>query len=122
MRLWEERLNANDRAGTLQDTDPLMPAVFAKLAQRAENATHDKLSGERVLSMLNSRRDEWLKRVHNQTDHKLAYQFEGGATVALLDHAATGRWEMFTCLDSLRDVEGTVDLVLDSRPTGLKVD
>jgi hypothetical protein len=122
MRLWEERLNANDRAGTLQDTDPLMPAVFAKLAQRAENATHDKLSGERVLSMLNSRRDEWLKRVHNQTDHKLTYQFEGGATVALLDHAATGRWEMFTCLDSLRDVEGTVDLVLDSRPTGLKVE
>jgi hypothetical protein len=122
MRLWEERLNANDRAGTLQDTDPLMPTVFAKLAQRAENATHDKLSGERVMSMLNSRRDEWLKRVHNQTDHKLAYQFEGGATVALLDHAATGRWEMFTCLDSLRDVEGTVDLVLDSRPTGLKVD
>jgi hypothetical protein len=122
MRLWEERLNANDRAGTLQDTDPLMPTVFAKLAQRAENAMHDKLSGERVMSMLNSRRDEWLKRVHNQTDHKLAYQFEGGATVALLDHAATGRWEMFTCLDSLRDVEGTVDLVLDSRPTGLKVD
>ena len=26
---------------------------------------------------------------------------------------------MFTCLDSLRDVEGTVDLVLDQRPTGL---
>ena len=122
MRLWDERLNANERAGILQDSDLLMPLVFAKLAQRAENATHDKLSGERVLSMLKSRRDEWLKRVHNQTDHRLAYQFEGGATVGLLDHPATGQWEMFTCLDSLRDVEGTADLVLDTRPTGLKVD
>jgi hypothetical protein len=122
MRLWEERLNANDRAGLLQDSDQLMPAVFAKLVQRAENATHDKPSGERVLSMLKSRRDEWLKRVHNQTEHRLAYQFEGGATVGLLEHPATGQWEMFTCLDSLRDVEGSADLVLDTRPTGLKVD
>jgi hypothetical protein len=122
MRLWEERLNANERAGTLQDSDQLMPVVFAKLVQRAENATHDKPSGERVLSMLKSRRDEWLKRVHNQTDHRLTYQFEGGATVGLLEHPATGQWEMFTCLDSLRDVEGTADMVLDTRPTGLKVD
>ncbi len=99
-----------------------MPLVFAKLTQRAENSTHDKLSGERVLSMLKSRRDEWLKRVHDQTEHRLAYQFEGGATVGLLEHPATGQWEMFTCLDSLRDVEGTADLVLDTRPTGLKVD
>jgi len=122
MRLWDERLNANDRAGVLQDGDPLMPTVFDKLALRAENATQDKLAGERVLSMLKSRRDEWLKRVHNQIEHKLTYRFEGGATVGLLDHPATGQWEMFTCLDSLRDVEGTVDLVLDSRPSGLKVD
>jgi hypothetical protein len=122
MRLREERLNANERAGLLQDSDQLMPVVFAKLVQRAENATHDKPSGERVLSMLKSRRDEWLKRVYNQTEHRLAYQFEGGATVGLLEHPATGQWEMFTCLDSLRDVEGTADLVLDTRPTGLKVD
>jgi hypothetical protein len=122
MRLWEERLNANERAGTLQDSDQLMPVVFAKLVQRAENATHDKPSGERLLNMLKSRRDEWLKRVHNQTEHRLTYQFEGGATVGLLEHPATGQWEMFTCLDSLRDVEGSADLVLDSRPTGLKVD
>jgi hypothetical protein len=122
MRLWEERLNANERAGILQDSDQLMPVVFARLVQRAENATDDKLSGERILSMLNSRRDEWLMRVHNQTEHRLAYQFEGGATVGLLEHPTTGLWEMFTCLDSLRDVEGAADLVLDTRPTGLKVD
>jgi Helicase conserved C-terminal domain len=122
MRLWEQRMNANDRAGALQDADPLMPEVFEKLAQRAENATHDKLSGERVKHMLVKRREEWLKRVHGQTDYQLTYQPDGGATVGLLEHPAIKDWEMFTCLDSLRDVEGTVDLILDKRSTGLKAE
>jgi len=119
MRLWEERLNGNLKAGELQDGDPLMPAVFAQLARRAENATHDATVAQRMSDMLDRRRDEWLKRVHNQKDHHLGYQSEGGATVGLLEHAAAKDWEMFTCLDSLRDVEGTVDLVLDQRSTGL---
>lgn len=122
MRLSEERLNANDRAGTLQDDDPLVSQVFDKLGDRARNATNDSLSGERVLGMLRSRGEEWLRRVHNQTEHSLTYQPDGGATVPLLEHAVTGNWEMFTCLDSLRDVEGEVDLILDSRPTGLRVE
>jgi hypothetical protein len=119
MRLWEERLNGNLKAGELQDTDPLMPAVFAQLVRRAENATHDATAAQRMRSMLDRRRDEWLKRVHNQKDHRLGYQPEGGATVGLLEHASSSDWEMFTCLDSLRDVEGTVNLVLDQRSTGL---
>ena len=36
MRLWEERLNANLKAGALQDTDPLMPLVFNQLGNAAE--------------------------------------------------------------------------------------
>ena len=119
MRLGEERLNGNLKAGDLHDTDPLMPVVFAQLAQRAENATHDATAAQRMRDMLDRRRDEWLKRVHNQKDHRLGYQPEGGATVGLLEHASAKDWEMFTCLDSLRDVEGTVDLVLDQRSTGL---
>jgi hypothetical protein len=122
MRLWGEHLNRNDRAGDLKDNDPLMPEVFDKLAQRAENATHDKLSGDRVRDMLAKRRDEWLKRVHGQTDYRLTYQPDGGATVGLLESPSIKDWETFTCLQSLRDVEGTVDLILDQRPTGLKAE
>jgi hypothetical protein len=40
----------------------------------------------------------------------------------LLEDASDKDWEMFTCLNSLRDVEGTVDLVLDQRSTGLRTD
>jgi hypothetical protein len=122
MRLWEERMNANDRAGALQDTDSLMPLVFEKLAQRAENAMQDKLSGDRVREMLEKRRSEWLKRAQGQKDYRLTYQPEGGATVGLLEHPSIKDWEMFTCLDSLRDVEGSVDLILDQRSTGLKTE
>ena len=76
----------------------------------------------RIKDMLDRRRDEWLSRVHNQKDHKLCYKPEGGATVGLLEQASDKDWEMFTCLNSLRDVEGTVDLVLDQRATGLHAD
>jgi hypothetical protein len=119
MRLSQERLNANMMAGSLQDTEPLMPLVFDELSKRAENATHDAAVGLRVRDMLDRRRDEWLSRVHSQKDHRLGYQSEGGATVGLLAQASNMNWEMFTCLNSLRDVEGTVDLVLDQRATGL---
>jgi len=115
-------MNSNQSAGQLKDTDSLMPEVFARLAKRAEHATHDRLAAERVLDLLQKRRDEWLSRVHSQKDYRLCYQTEGAATVGLLEHASLSDWEMFTCLDSLRDVEGTADLVLDQRPSGLRTD
>jgi hypothetical protein len=54
--------------------------------------------------------------------HRLCYKPEGAATVGLLEQASDKDWEMFTCLNSLRDVEGTVGLVLDQRPNGLRVE
>lgn len=122
MRLLDDHLNANLKAGEVQDTDPVWVQVFDLLSKRGEHATHDTLVGDRIRDMLNRRRDEWLKRVHNQKDHKLGYKSEGGATVGLLEQAGTNDWQMFTCLNSLRDVEGTVDLVLDQRTTGLRAD
>jgi hypothetical protein len=122
MRLWDEHLNGNQAAGQLGDTDALMQKVFESLTKRAEDATHDRLAAERVLDMLERRRDEWLRRVHGQKDHRLCYQPEGAATVGLLEHTSLQDWELFTCLDSLRDVEGTANLVLDQRASGLSTD
>ena len=122
MRLWDDHLNANMKAGEVLDTDPLWVEVFDILSKRGGNATHDAAVAVRIKDMLDRRRDEWLRRVHNQKDHKLGYRSEGGATVGLLEQASEKDWEMFTCLNSLRDVEGTVDLVLDQHSTGLRVD
>ena len=122
MRLWDDHLNANLKAGEVADTDPLWAKVFDVLIKRGANATHDPAVAARIKDMLDRRRDDWLSRVHNQKDHKLAYKAEGGATVGLLVQAGDADWERFTCLNSLRDVEGTVDLVLDQRATGLRAD
>jgi Helicase conserved C-terminal domain len=122
MRLWDEHLNANAAAGQVQDNDPIWQEVTSLLSQRGLNATHDKDVEVRIKDMLARRRDEWLQRVHNQKDHKLEYKPSGGATVGLLEQPGENDWEMFTCLNSLRDVEGTVDLVLDQRNSGLRAD
>ncbi len=122
MRLQDDHLNANMKAGEVTDTDPIWAQVFDVLSKRGGNATHDPAVTARIKDMLNRRRDAWLSRVHKQTDHKLGYRPEGGATVGLLEEAGDKDWEMFTCLSSLRDVEGTVDLVLDQKSTGLRTD
>ena len=122
MRLMDDHLNANLKAGEVADADPVWAKVFDVLSKRGGNATHDPAVAARIKDMLDRRRDEWLSRVHNQKDHKLGYKPEGGATVGLLEQASDKDWEMFTCLNSLRDVEGTVDLVLDQNPSGMRTD
>lgn len=122
MRLLDAHLNANLKAGEVVDDDVVWTKVFDLLSERGAKATHDPAVATRIKEMLDRRRDAWLSRVHNQVDHKLTYKAEGGATVGLLEYPGEQDWGLFTCLNSLRDVEGTVDLVLDQRSTGLRVD
>lgn len=120
MRLGEERLNGNRKAGELKDTDPVMPDVIKRIIDRAEQAT-GPAEGALVRQMLMERRDIWLARVRGQTDHALGYQAEANGVVALISHAEANNKDKFACLNSLRDVEGTVDLILETNPTGLRV-
>jgi hypothetical protein len=119
MRLHEARLNANEAAGLLADADPSMPAVIDRIVARAERAMDDALVGAKVRAMLVRRRDEWLARVHKQTDHRLGYRGDNQSVVGLLQEAEPGSWDTWTCLNSLRDVEGTVNLLLDQNHNGL---
>ena len=122
MRLWDDRLNANQRAGDLQDTDPLMPEIFQRIIHRAEMATDDALTRTTVQQMLQVRREFWLNRVHNATDHRLGYDKEGQGVVELLKMPEPTQWQLFTCLNSLRDVEGTVKLIYNPNPAGLRTE
>jgi hypothetical protein len=121
MRLCDQRLNANARAGQLPDIDPEMAAVIERIIARAEQALGDPSVGALVREMLMERRDHWLARVHNQEDHRLGYRDDAEGIVGLLKQPGPGDWDLFTCLNSLRDVEGAVDLILDPNPTGLRV-
>lgn len=122
MRLREERLNGNEQAGSLQDTDPAMRDMVERLVARAENALHDPTVGALVRQMVMERRDHWLARVRSQRDFRLGYRDGSNGVVGLLKQAGVTGWELFTCLNSLRDVEGTADLILDPNPSGLRVD
>ncbi len=120
IRLWDERLNANPMAGEIRDDDPLWGTVSKLLADRGGNALDDTQVRKRLEDMFNRRRDEWLHRVRQQEVHRLTYNTEAGAFVPLLEKPTGGRWELFTCLNSLRDVEENVKLVLDQNPGGLR--
>lgn len=122
IRLRDERLNGNEQAGNLQDTDPAMNDVIDRLVARAENALHDPSVGAMVRQMVMERRDHWLARVRSQKEFRLGYRDDSKGTVGLLKQAGVSGWELFTCLNSLRDVEGTADLILDPNPSGLRVD
>jgi ATP-dependent helicase YprA (DUF1998 family) len=121
MRLRDQRLNANAKAGDLQDNDPGMTEVMNRVAARAALAMDDPSVGALARQMLDERRDYWLARVRKQTDHRLGYRDAAEAIVGLLKQPGPAGWELFTCLNSLRDVEGTVDLILDQNPAGLRV-
>ncbi len=122
MRLSDDHLNANLKAGEVADADPVWMQVADILSKRGLNATDNAAVAVLIQEMLKQRRDEWLSRVHNQKDHQLGYRPEGGATVGLLAEAGNQDRHRFKCLNSLRDVEGTVNLVLDQRFNGLRTD
>ena len=96
--------------------------MFDQIIDRGVKALGDSSAGVLIRQMLKARRDYWLSRVRNQTDHRLGYRDDTNAVVGLLQQPGPTTLHLFTCLNSLRDVEGTVDLVLDPNPTGLRTE
>lgn len=121
LRLGDERLNPNTGAGQLTDSEPLMKTAATVLAARVRDASHDQTAVDLMNAQVERRREEWLSRVRAQREHQLGYETDQGAVVGLLERPEPGRWPLFACLNSLRDVEGTVDLVLHSGRSGLLV-
>lgn len=74
--------------------------------------------GQKVQRQLQNRLDRWLREAAPKPGGaKLGYQPErDGLTRPLLQKAGLGEWDTFTCLGSLRDVEPSVNLLLDDRP------
>jgi len=122
MRLLEEWLNANLGAQNVADTDPLFARVFEIIKHRAVETTGDKSLGPLIEKMLTKPREAWLNRKHKAVDHKLRFRSEGQSIVGLLEEPQERDWELFTCLNSRRDVEASVNLLYDSKSAGLRTD
>ena len=117
VRLSGLEFNKGDRAGQLQRHHPFVRAAIETIVQRAGLIGNAKTSQE-VQQELEAKLDDWLYRIQNLVGGStLKYVAEGrdGTTVELLKVAGRSEWQDFTCLNSLRNVEPTVGLILQDR-------
>jgi hypothetical protein len=121
IRLRGTEFNANDSAARIQVTDPYVQDAIETIAKRAEAVGDGKAVGDLVRAELSSKVDFWRDQAQNRTGGRtLTYEqprgtgaAPRGTTVSLLSRPGQERWEEFTCLNSLREVEPTVKLILD---------
>lgn len=116
VRLRSTKYNANETAVMVDRNDPIVQAAMKAIVDRAAHVEESNDVGDHVRASLERRLDEWLAEATPQVGGaKLVYKSEprGGITRGLLEQAGGGRWEPFTCLNSLRDVEPAVNLILE---------
>jgi hypothetical protein len=115
LRLLSDEFNANDRAGRLARPHEFIDKALDEIGRRAGLVTSSAEVETFVRQALQARVDEWLAQAGAVTGGAiLGYApRKDGRTRALLKQAAEADWDRFTCLNSLRDVEPGVALVLN---------
>jgi len=117
IRLGGAAFNDNKGAARISRDHPLVRAAVTAIVARATeiNAdTHDAVAAE-----LEARLDDWLAAAGASGPQSLGYRSEkDGLTKGMLLRPSLKAWERFTVLNSLRDVEPTVGLILDEGSLG----
>jgi hypothetical protein len=116
IRLPGFEFNANDKAmlmATQRNHQYVNDAIDA-ITRRAELVAGVEVADE-VKQQLKRKMDLWQKRAQRIAEgSRLGYETKkDGATVGLLRKPSIEPWDEFTCLNSLRDVEPTANLVLN---------
>lgn len=113
IRLNSFDLNKNLQAGELIRENPLVKSAVETIINRAALIGDARIAAE-VEKELDARLDFWLEKINDLSGGaRLGYQKKKDElTVGLLRDAGIGRWERFTCLRSLRNVEPQVNLVM----------
>lgn len=119
LRLFDQQYNANNYAGRIQLNDPRVLQAIRVITERALKITNSLEIEALLRRMLQLRLESW--RVEAQRPGStLAYEKRSGQTLQLLQETGQGAWQRFTCLNSLRDVEPNVRLILND--TGMDRD
>jgi hypothetical protein len=119
IRLRGVEFNPNDAAGRMQITDPYVQDAVETIAKRAELVGDGTPVGDYVRAVLKEKLDLWRHEAQNTAGGRTLTYGEvwgGGAkgtSVSLLHKPGLQRWEQFTCLNSLREVEPTVKLIIE---------
>jgi hypothetical protein len=116
VRLAGSELNANDKAGRISRHHPYVEAAINAICDRAL-AVGDTKTRDLVKQELEAKLDYWLAEAADTTGGKvLGYQTQkDGVTMGLLEQPGQSNWQSFTCLNSLRNVEPNIGLILDDR-------
>jgi hypothetical protein len=117
IRLLGEAFNANEDAGKLERQHPFVKAAQEAIARRAGLVTGSQQVDDQVRRLIAKRLDQWLARTEVESEGAiLGYQIKrkegGGRVISLLKKPTEKDWDTFTCLNSLRDVEPNVPLIL----------
>ena len=117
VRLFGEEYNENTKAGTLDRQHPYVVRAVETIVTRAQQVTGSSQVASDVRQALAVLLDEWRNQALRPAGGGSLYFREkrGAVAVPLLQRPGLGPWEDFTCLNSLRDVEPSVSLVLDDR-------
>ncbi len=112
VRLAAEEYNQNGRAEDMNKHHEIVRRAYDSIRVRATAMGIPDAVIEKQLTQL---LDKWSDTAENKkkAGANLGYKAaRDGKTVNLLHPPAPGKWEAFTCLHSLRDVEQSVNLVL----------
>lgn len=114
IRLSGMQYNENEAAGSLDKKHPVVTQTIETILRRAAAYT-DQETVDTVGKMLTKRLDHWLDEAEGKQTKGavLGYQAaKNGRTLNLLHRPQAGMRELFACLNSLRDVEDSVPLIL----------
>jgi hypothetical protein len=114
IRLLGEDFNANDRAAAFDKNHPYVQEALQQLMERAARIDQEEQS-DLIAKEIADRTEFWSDRI-NATAGGALLGYAGkkdGRTLGLLRTPGSQGWNLYTCLNSLRNVEPTVNLVLD---------
>ncbi len=115
IRLAGEDFNDNLGAGRITASHPLVQAALNDLSWRAGMIEGQAAVETEVRKELEDRLDQWLAQAQRPAPARLGYkQQRDSFTLPLLSAPEEKRWGGFTCLNSLREVEPSVGLILDN--------
>ena len=118
IRLAGERYNANETAALLDGADPDVRAILENISRRAAQVNESAQDGDDVEQRLKVLLDDWLHLATRMRESAAQLGYEtrkDGNTKGLLRKPGasdTTDGYPFTCLNSLRDVEPNINLVL----------
>ena len=106
--------NPNEKAQALDRSHPFVKEAVATILRRVDGVVQLKDVADEIKQMLERRLDVWLAEASADKGTSLGYKTNrDGSTRGLLKDAGVGEWELFTALNSLREVEPMVNLILD---------